>query len=148
MRDPLGAVQPSLIVRNQLSELSRVSDWVYEWARQYRLPDALAQILDLCTAELVTNIISYACDDDAVHPISLSLRMQEDLISLELEDEGKPFDPLENIAHAPRTNLEEGRIGGWGLGIVRHFAEELCYRRADARNRLTIIFRHPGWMPD
>jgi hypothetical protein len=26
---------------------------------------------------------------------------------------------------------------------VRHFADELQYRRVDARNRLTVIFRHP-----
>ena len=141
------AARPALVVRNELSELSRVSSWVDEWARLHQLSSTLTQILDLCTAEVVTNIISYAYDDDAVHPISLNLRIDEDRISLEVEDEGKPFDPLGNPAPATRANLETGRIGGWGLRIVRHFAEDLCYARADARNRLTVIFRHPGPTP-
>ncbi len=147
MSAPRIAARPSLMVRNELSELPRVSSWVDEWARQHRLPSTLAQILDLCTAEVVTNIISYAHDDNAAHSIGLNLRMHEDLIRLEVEDEGKPFNPVENPAQVPRTNLEEGRIGGWGLRIVRHFADELCYRRVDARNRLTVIFRYSGSMP-
>jgi serine/threonine-protein kinase RsbW len=141
------AARQTLVVRNELSELSRVRDWVDQWTRQHRLPDALAQILDLCTAEVVTNIISYGYDDHGVHPISLSLEMQDDLISLEIEDEGKPFDPVENQPQETRKTLDQGRVGGWGLRIVRHFSEGLCYRRAEARNLLRVIFRHPGRMP-
>jgi serine/threonine-protein kinase RsbW len=144
MHVPPGAAGTSLIVRSELSELSRVSDWVEAWAQQCGLPDALAQILDLCTAELVTNIVSYAYDDNAAHPIELSLAMEENRIRLEVKDEGKPFDPLESAAHTRGATLEGGRIGGWGLGIVRHFAEALSYCRADARNQLTVVFGNRG----
>lgn len=149
MQAPLAAARSSLTVRNALTELSGVSRWVGEWARQHRLPGALAQILDLCTAEVVTNIINYAYDDDALHRINLHLLIREDLISLEIEDDGRPFDPVANAAHPQRPNLEEGRVGGWGIRIVAHFAEDLRYRRADASNQLTITFRNPdGYRAD
>jgi anti-sigma regulatory factor (Ser/Thr protein kinase) len=136
-----------LIVRNQRSELSRVSVWVEAWARQQRLPSTLAQILDLCAAEVLTNVISYAYDDNALHPISLNLRVDEDRISLEIEDEGKPFDPGQ-LAAQPLSTLDEGRIGGWGLRIVRHFADDLQYRRVGERNRVTVVFRQPNPAPN
>jgi anti-sigma regulatory factor (Ser/Thr protein kinase) len=145
---PIGASHPSLMVSNELSELSRVSAWVEAWARQGGLPSMLVQIMDLCAMELVTNIINYAYDGDSVHAIGLNLCKNEDgRVSLEIEDDGRPFDPLQNAAQPSAKSLEESRIGGWGLGIVRHFADELQYRRVDARNRLTVIFRHPDGTP-
>ena len=142
---PVHADSSNLVVQNELSELSRVSGWIDTWAQQHRIPATLAQVLDLCAMEVVTNVISYAYEDGAAHPISVTLSVQEDLVSLEVEDEGKPFNPLERPEQAPPKSLEEARIGGWGLRIVRHFSDELRYCRAAARNRLTVVFRHPGW---
>ncbi len=149
MRAPLigGGPSESLIVRNERSELSRVSGWVHAWVRRHRLPSKLAQILDLCTAEVVTNIISYAYDDNAPHPISLKLSIDEGRVSLEVEDEGKPFDSGQVAAQPSPLSLEEGRIGGWGLRILRHFASDLRYRRVDSRNQLTVFFQLPGPTP-
>ena len=37
--------------------------------------------------------------------------------------------------------LEDAPVGGWGLPIVRHFSDELHYRRLEGRNLLTLTFR-------
>jgi len=145
---PMGASSASLVVSNKLPELSRVSAWLEAWAREGGLPAMLVPIMDLCAMELVTNIINYAYDTDSVHAIGLNLCKNEDgRVSLEIEDDGRPFDPLRTAAEPSAKSLEEARIGGWGIGIVRHFADELQYRRVDARNRLTVIFRHPDGTP-
>jgi anti-sigma regulatory factor (Ser/Thr protein kinase) len=132
----------SLVIRNQLSELLRLSSWVEAWAHENGVSAILAQCIDLCATELVTNVMSYAYDDAAVHPIKLHLHTDEDRISLEIEDDGKPFDPLETPARPRSTDLDKGRVGGWGIVIVRHFADDVQYCRADERNRLTAVFRH------
>ena len=95
-------------------------------------------------AGLSPDLASVVWDTDSVHAIGLNLCKNEDgRVSLEIEDDGRPFDPLQTAAEPSAKSLEEARIGGWGIGIVRHFADELQYRRVDARNRLTVIFRHP-----
>lgn len=118
-----------------------MSNWINEWAGQHALSNHLAQRLDLCSTEVVTNVISYAYDDNAEHPIVLRLCRQNELLNLEVEDDGKPFNPLQVPAHAPMTSLEDARIGGWGIPIVRRFSDALDYRHADGKNCLTLSFR-------
>ncbi len=117
-----------------------MSDWVGEWARQCGLADNIARKLDLCSTEVVTNIISYAYDDHAEHMIALRLRQQNNLLTLEVEDDGKPFDPLQVRAETPVTSLEDPRIGGCGIPLVRRFSDAAAYRHVDGRNCLVLTF--------
>ena len=88
--------QASLIVGSELRELSRVSAWVQDWAQRQRLPARVAQHLDLCSTEVVTNIMTHGSGDAAAHAsILLRLGWQGEDVALEVEDEGSPFDPLQ-----------------------------------------------------
>lgn len=118
-----------------------MSNWINEWARQHQLAYSVAQKLELCSSEVVTNVIGHAYDDKREHEIALRLRRQNDLLNLEVEDDGKPFNPLQVPAHAPMTSLEDARIGGWGIPIVRRLSDALDYRHADGKNCLTLSFR-------
>jgi anti-sigma regulatory factor (Ser/Thr protein kinase) len=124
-----------------------VSAWVKAWAREHALPATLVQHLDLCAAELVTNVIDHAYDDNAAHSICLTLHVAGDQIRLEIEDDGKPFDPAAKPTRPAPSGLEDARIGGWGIDLVRHFARDLRYCRTDARNHLTAIFHHTNSTP-
>jgi anti-sigma regulatory factor (Ser/Thr protein kinase) len=130
-----------LRVNNDLSELARIAAWVDAWARSQRLPDHVAERLHLCSEEAVTNIIMHAYADGASHPISLNLQRAGDTVALEIEDDGSAFDPRQRPAPQPLRGLENAHIGGWGIHIIRRFSDEMHYRRADARNRLTLVFR-------
>ena len=133
--------QASLIVGSELRELSRVSAWVQEWAQRQRLPSRVAQQLDLCSTEAVTNIMTHGGDEAAHCSIFLRLGWQGEDVALEVEDEGRPFDPLQALGPAPANSLENAQVGGWGIPIVRRFSDGMHYRREDGRNRLTLLFR-------
>jgi serine/threonine-protein kinase RsbW len=141
MHSSCSSARASLVVRNDLSELQRVAEWVDEWAQQHRLPIGIAQKLDLCSTEAVTNIINYAFDDNAVHQIVLRLRWRDTGLNLEVEDDGKPFNPLEAEEPPPLTSLEDARTGGWGIPIIRTHSDALCYRRASGKNCLTVSYK-------
>jgi len=56
-------------------------------------------------------------------------------------DEGGEFDPRQ-VPDPPRpTSVQDARIGGWGIPIVRHFSDGVRYRHEDGRNCLTLLFR-------
>jgi serine/threonine-protein kinase RsbW len=135
-----GEPEASLIVDGELRELPRVSAWVHEWAEQQHLPARIAQNLDLCSAEVVTNIMNYACSDHAQR-IFLHLGWQGQDVALDVEDEGSQFDPRQVPAPARATTVQDARVGGWGIPIVRHFSDGLRYRHEDGRNCLTLLFR-------
>jgi len=100
--------------------------------------------LDLCSTEVVTNIISHAYEDGGVeHQIALSLHRDGDVLRLVIEDDGRPFNPLEAVPLASATTVDDTRVGGWGILMVRRASDDLRYQRADGRNRLTVIQRCP-----
>ena len=134
--------QASLIVGSELRELSRVSAWVRDWAQRQSLPTRVAQHLDLCSTEAVTNIMTHGSGDAATHgSIFLRLGWQGEDVALEVEDEGCPFDPLQTPGPVPAGSLQEAHVGGWGIPIVRRFSDGMHYRREDGRNCLTLLFR-------
>ena len=55
-----GARQASLTVGRELRDLSRVTAWVHDWAEREHLPSRVVSNLDLCSTEVVTNIMNHA----------------------------------------------------------------------------------------
>ncbi|MDM0074747.1 ATP-binding protein [Variovorax sp. J2P1-59] len=135
-----GEPQASLIVGSELRELPRVTAWVHDWAEHQHLPERVAQSLDLCSVEVLTNIMTYACSEGAQR-IVLHLGWQGEDVALDVEDEGSEFD-LRKVPDPTRaTSVQDARIGGWGIPIVRHFSDGVRYRHEDGRNCLTLLFR-------
>ncbi len=135
-----GEPRASLIVDNALCELPRVAAWVHDWAEGQHLPERVAHNLDLCSTEVVTNIMTHAASDGA-QSILLRLGWQGDEVALEVVDEGQEFDLRQVPEPARATSLRDARIGGWGIPMVRHFSDGVRYRHEDGRNRLTLFFR-------
>ena len=135
-----GEPRASLIVDNALCELPRISAWVHDWAEGQHLPERVAQNLDLCSTEVVTNIMNHGSLDGA-HRILLRLGWQGDEVALEVVDEGSEFDLRQVPEPARPTSLRDARIGGWGIPMVRHFSDGVRYRHEGGRNRLTLLFR-------
>jgi anti-sigma regulatory factor (Ser/Thr protein kinase) len=135
-----GEPRASLIVGSELRELSRVSAWVHDWAECQRLPARVEQSLDLCSTEVVTNIMTHASGNGA-QSILLRLGWQGEDVTLEVEDESGEFDLRKVPEPAPVTSLRDARIGGWGIPIVRRFSDGVRYRHEDGRNCLTLLFR-------
>ena len=140
MSAPHGPPLDSLTVGSELRELSRVSAWVHDWAESHSLPERVALNLDLCSTEVVTNIMNYGSIHGEQH-IQLRLGWQGDEVALEVEDEGHQFDPRQVAEPARATSVHDARIGGWGIPIVRRFSDGLRYRHEAGRNCLTLLFR-------
>ena len=129
-----------LVVTNDLSELARVAVWVNAWAQTQRVPSQLAERLDLCSTEVVTNIMMHGCAHGGSHRISLRLDRQDERLALEIQDDGLAFDPRQVDRPQPATSLDEAAIGGLGVQLARRFSDEWHYSRADGCNCSTLIF--------
>lgn len=130
----------SLVIGSDLSELGRVGDWVNAWSRLHDVPVRTVERLDVCSTELVTNIITHAYAGSSAGQISLSLDCQGELLSLKIEDDAEAFDPGRAELPPLATSLEGARIGGLGLRIVLGLSDGLEHRRSGGRNQLTLIF--------
>ena len=134
----------SIVIRNDVSELARVGAWVKDWAHSHGLPATTAERIDTCSVEAVTNIVTHAYADHAAHQIRLSLERDAHVVSLEIEDDGTPFDPREIARPERPASLADAKIGGLGVHIVRSLSDELLHQRCGELNRLRLVFRLRG----
>jgi anti-sigma regulatory factor (Ser/Thr protein kinase) len=94
--------------------------------------------LQLALEEAVMNIGSYAYETP---PGELLVRVttSDDRFVTELIDEGVPFDPMAMDTPNLKAELDERRIGGLGIFLLRKVMDEVHYRREDGRNILTLV---------
>ena len=128
----------TIAIKNRLSELERVSHAVEELGQRLGLPAKVTFELSLAVDEVVTNIISYAYDAGGEHDIVVRLEEQSGEIIVEIEDDGRPFNPL--TVPEPRVDLpiEERRLGGLGMHLVRKATDALEYHRRRNKNLLVM----------
>jgi anti-sigma regulatory factor (Ser/Thr protein kinase) len=94
--------------------------------------------LELVLEEVLTNQIKYANADAAGPQNSLTVTLEPGVALLQFEDSGVAFDPLQASDPKLPSSIDEARVGGLGLMLVRHFAKSAHYERVDGRNRLCI----------
>lgn len=128
----------SVTLTNRLTELERLSRIVERFVEDHRLPRGLVYPINLALDEILTNIITYAYADQDEHRITLRLSLDGDVLTAELEDDGRPFNPLDAPEPIMEGTVEERPVGGLGIHLVRTMMDHLEYRRERDRNRLVL----------
>ncbi len=128
----------SVTLQNRLSELERLGRIVAEFGEDHRLSDKVLYAVNLALDEIVTNIISYGYEDQADHQILLRLSLKEKELTAEVEDDGKPFNPLEAPEPDLDQPLEERKVGGLGIHLIRNMMDGMEYRRQNGKNLLVM----------
>ena len=127
-----------LIIRNEITELRRMSEWLVGSGQASGLSQDILSRLEVCANEAVTNIISYAYDDAAGHDITLELNKTATGACLIIRDDGKPFNMLEAPEHRQPASLADAKIGGLGLPLMRGLMSHCRYQRENGFNVLCL----------
>src|SRR2546428_1531037 len=93
--------QLSLVVVNQRSELARMSACVDQFGEECGLSAEDITNVNLALDELVSNVIKYGFQDSGEHQIHVTVRLEGDLLTISIVDDGQAFNPLE----APAPDL-------------------------------------------
>jgi sigma-B regulation protein RsbU (phosphoserine phosphatase) len=128
----------SVMLKNDLSELQRLNQIVTEFADRHGLASELVSRLTLVLEEIITNVISYGYDDGLQHEILVRLSWKDPNMKVEVEDDGRPFNPLKAPPPDMGKPLTEMKVGGLGIHFVREKMDELEYRRENDRNLLIL----------
>lgn len=125
-----------------LAEISRLPALVEDFAARNGLPATLVATFNLVLEELVANIVMYGYDDDddrhRDRAIEIRLSRHADVVTLQVEDDARPFDPLQLGAPDTDAALEDREPGGLGIHFVRTLMDTVEYRRVGDRNRLVM----------
>ncbi len=127
-----------LIVRNEIEELGKVTEFVEQLGERRGFDAAFVMNLNIALEEAISNIILYAFPQSMKEEISIKCSEINDTLIFTISDRGVKFDPTE-IAPADVTlSAGQREIGGLGIFLIRQIMDEVTYERIENRNILTI----------
>jgi anti-sigma regulatory factor (Ser/Thr protein kinase) len=125
-------------LKSKLSELNTLCRHLEDCCNDMELPQKCLFEINLGLDELFTNIISYGFEDDSDHRIKFSLAKKKETLVVLVEDDGKPFNPLEAADPEVSQDLDSINIGGLGIHLVKKMMDAIDYQRVKGKNRLIL----------
>lgn len=129
-----------LIVPAQHDQLAQLATFVAVAAAEVGFDEAQVNRIELAVDEACSNIIDHAYKGDTG-----SIQLEVDIepqhqLTIVLIDQGQSFNPDHVPAYAPCTSLDEVKIGGLGIHLMRQAMDDVCYEFGvpGIGNRLTM----------
>ena len=134
----MNIIERKIEITNKINELQTIEEFIEKISEEINLPLNIKYQLDVILDEIVTNIISYGYNDKEEHKIKLSVKYKDKLMTMEIEDDGINFNPLELPPPDITIPLEDRPIGGLGIHIVKNLVKNIDYKRENNKNRLIM----------
>ena len=129
----------SFKLKNNISELDKLGRKLTDFGNGIGLSKKCIFQINLALDELFTNIVSYGFPDKGHHLVSVALSHDDGKVRIEMEDTGIPFDPVSTDTPDPVTEIEDCKVGGLGLHLVKKIMDEITYQRSDQKNIITLV---------
>ncbi|PYE54790.1 SpoIIE family protein phosphatase [Deinococcus yavapaiensis] len=148
MSDPIpGAAVTShehfevLKVPGTLDALDDLAAFVLRAADVANLDKKAAYRLRLAVDEIATNIVTHGYDEAGLNgDITISARLAPHALTVTLEDEAVPYDPLKTtMPDDLAAPLHERDIGGLGVYLTLRGVDEFRYEFVEGRNRNIFV---------
>ena len=122
---------------NEEAQLEQLTAFLKSFWSAAQLPPASALPFELALEEIFMNTVMHGAPAGQTRvEVTLSLAGRE--LTLTVADDGPPFDPLSLPAPDTTAGLEERRVGGQGVHLVRQMMEAVAYQRVGPLNVLRM----------
>jgi serine/threonine-protein kinase RsbW len=129
----------SIEVPNHRDAIAPAMEAAEAWLEKQNAPSKVAYFVNLAIEEVVTNCIQYGYGDDLEHTIVINLTVAEEMLTMQIVDDGLPFDPLAAPEPDFSVAIHHRTEGGLGIHLLRNLADRVAYNRVDGTNRLTLV---------
>ncbi|MEN6461574.1 MAG: SpoIIE family protein phosphatase, partial [Syntrophomonas sp.] len=137
----VGQTQMEYRLKNRLEEISVLAEAIEDFGAVNNLPKEAIFQVNLSLDELLTNTISYGFSAGGEHEIIIELALRDKTLTIEIRDDGLPFNPLQHSEPDISQDIEERPIGGLGIHLVRKMMDDIEYRR-EADCNVLIMKKH------
>ena len=121
-----------------IQSIANIRDDLKIFAERTELPASELRQITLIVEELFSKIIRFAFQSEGNHFLELSLSIQDKEISIEMRDDGKAYNPIDD--HSEQQYDPAFRDdGGMGLSLIKAFCDSIHYTREEHGNKLLII---------
>jgi sigma-B regulation protein RsbU (phosphoserine phosphatase) len=138
--DPDAATAQRLDIRipNEHKAIAEATDRFRAFAEEYGVPTTDVMRVNLVFDEILSNIISYAYQDESEHEIAIGVDLTPGKLMVSIEDDGIPFNPFAREEPDTSLSVEDREIGGLGIHLVKNVMDEATYHRRQNANLLVL----------
>jgi serine/threonine-protein kinase RsbW len=135
----------SLSIPAEAAAMSRVRDFVVEFAGEHQLPSNEVARVAIVLEELLTNTVKYGYPaSDRRGNVEISLELVETRLTIQFIDDAQEFDPFAAPMPKLSDDTDARPVGGLGLVVVSALADEKRYQRAAGRNIISLTRQVSG----
>jgi serine/threonine-protein kinase RsbW len=130
-----------LEIKNDLAEITQVTEAIMHFSAQSGLPQEVDYALQLVAEEMLTNIILHGFPQNGLHTITIDVETKSGEVCLLVKDDGIQFNLLEHTIQKPARSLDEMKVGGLGILLIRNNVDEISYRYENGWNTVLLTKR-------
>jgi len=127
-----------LTLKNDMANLEKLHSFVEEIREGLSVSKKCQFETNLALEEAFSNVLSYGFDKHTDHFIKITITSAQGVLNIRVEDDGKPFNPLEAKEPILQYDIENCALGGLGIHLIKHFMDDIRYKRYQNKNVLTM----------
>jgi serine phosphatase RsbU (regulator of sigma subunit) len=131
-------VKEILTLNNDIEELNKLEPFLNSFFQKNDVDQAILSKLDLALEEALANVIMYAYPKGENGEVSLAIELKDGVVCSEISDRGMPFNPLHQQEANLDVALEERKIGGLGIHLIKEIMDSVGYEYKEGKNILKL----------
>lgn len=130
----------TITINANLDNISSVEDFIDECLEDNNIPLNIQTGISVAVDEIASNIARYAYPENSGNmTVEVDVRQQECRVCIKFIDNGIPYNPLTHDDPDVSLDIENRKIGGLGIYMVKKSMDEVKYEFIDNQNILTIV---------
>ncbi|MBR6332384.1 MAG: SpoIIE family protein phosphatase, partial [Dehalococcoidales bacterium] len=118
--------------------IPEITDFINNELKTLGCTSKIMSEIDAATDDIVSNIANYAYEEEEEGNVTVSMRTDDEMVTIVFTDNGRPYNPLAKVDPDITLSADERPIGGLGILMIKKMMDEVDYRYLNGRNNLII----------
>ena len=124
-------------------EVGRVVDFINGFLEKKDMNSKIISQIDITVDEICSNIFNYAYKDKKGQ-VLVEISYKDNAVTIRFVDTGVKFNPLEKEDPDVNLSLQERKVGGLGIYLVKQLMDDVKYEYSPKKENILTIIKKVG----
>ena len=125
-------------ITNQRDQIDNVRKFFDDYSKENKLTEKTVHDIQMALDELLTNIVNYGYEDSDEHQIDVHFGINNNAVNVEIVDDSKPYNILEQENPDISLSVDDKPIGGLGIFLIKKLMSNVDYYTENGKNHLVM----------